>query len=142
MNKGLVAQATIDINAPIAKVWEALITPAMITQYMFGTEVNSDWKEGSSITWTGIWQGKTYEDKGTILKIKPVSELQFSHFSPLSGMPDTPENYHTVTYELSGEKDHTQVSLSQDNNLTTEAKEHSQKMWEALLADLKKLLEN
>jgi uncharacterized protein YndB with AHSA1/START domain len=109
---------------------------------MFGTEVNSDWKEGSSITWTGIWQGKTYEDKGTILKIKPVSELQFSHFSPLSGMPDTPENYHTVTYELSGEKDHTQVSLSQDNNLTTEAKEHSQKMWEALLADLKKLLEN
>ena len=95
MNKGLVAKASIDINAPIAKVWEALITSKIIKQYMFGTEVISEWKEGSSIIWKGTWDGKPYEDKGIILKVKPMTTLQYSHFSPLLGVPDLPENYHT-----------------------------------------------
>lgn len=142
MNKGLIAKATIDIHAPITKVWEALITPEIIKKYMFGTEVISEWKEGSSIIWKGIWEGKPYEDKGIILKIEPMSTLQYSHFSPLSGVPDFPENYHILTYELSNEKNHTFVSLSQDNNANEKAKEHSKKMWTALLAELKKVLEN
>ena len=142
MNKGLIAKATIDINASIGKVWEALITPEMIKQYMFGTEVVSEWKEGSSIIWKGIWEGKPYEDKGIILKVKPMNTLQYSHFSPLSGVPDVPENYHTLTYELSNDESHTLVSLSQDNNANEKAKEHSQKMWETLLAGLKMVLEN
>jgi hypothetical protein len=65
---------------------------------MFGT----DWKEGSPIVWQGEWQGKAYQDKGTILKIDQERVLQYSHFSPLSGQPDVPESYHTVTIELSG----------------------------------------
>lgn len=142
MNKGLVAKASIDINAPIAKVWEALITSKLIKQYMFGTEVISEWKEGSSIIWKGTWEGKPYEDKGIILKVKPMNTLQYSHFSPLLGVPDLPENYHTLTYELSDEKSHTLVSLSQDNNANEKAKEHSKKMWETLLVELKKVLEN
>jgi uncharacterized protein YndB with AHSA1/START domain len=115
MNKGLVAKASIDISAPIETVWEALITPAMIKQYMFGTEVVSEWREGSSIVWKGIWEGKPYEDKGIILKVEPLKTLQYSHYSPLSGVADLPENYHTMTYELSEEESNTIVSLSQDN---------------------------
>lgn len=108
---------------------------------MFGANVVSDWKEGGQIVWKGEWQGKAYEDKGVILKIEPERVLQFSHLSPLSGLPDTPENYHTVTIELSGEGARTHVSLSQDNNPTEQVRGHSEKNWKMMLASLKKLLE-
>jgi len=141
MIKGLTATASIDIQAPVTKVWNALITPETIKQYMFGTEVVSNWNEGDSIIWKGVWKDKMYEDKGTILKTEPPKLLQYTHYSPLSGDEDLPGNYHTLTYELSDEGDHTHVSLSQDNNADEKAKEHSLKMWQALLAELKKLLE-
>ncbi|GIX04275.1 MAG: ATPase [Planctomycetaceae bacterium] len=142
MKENLTARASITINAPIAKVWDALVNPEVIRQYMFGTHVVTDWREGSPIIWKGEWKGKSYEDKGVILQFKPMRLLQYSHFSPLSGLPDTPENYHTVTIELSDMGNHTSVSLTQDNNATEQAREHSEKMWMTMLTGLKKLLEN
>jgi uncharacterized protein YndB with AHSA1/START domain len=141
-DKELIANASIAINAPVARVWEALVSPDLIKQYMFGTNVVTDWKEGSPIVWKGEWQGKAYEDKGAILKIDQERVLQYSHFSPLSGQPDMPENYHTVTIELSGAGQQTRVSLSQDNNATEQAREHSEKNWHMMLEGLKKLLES
>ena len=76
-----------------------------------------------------------------ILKIEPQRTLQYTHFSPLSGDADVPENYHTLTYELSGQGDKTEVSLSQDNNASQEEADHSQAMWEQMLASLKKVVE-
>jgi uncharacterized protein YndB with AHSA1/START domain len=136
-----IAKAEIKISANEDKVWNALITPAMIKKYMFGTHVVSDWKEGSRITWEGEWQGRPYKDKGTILEIKPKNKLKYSHFSPLSGLPDIPENYHNITISLSKEKNGVNVSLEQDNNATDEERQHSEKNWSMMLADLKKLLE-
>jgi uncharacterized protein YndB with AHSA1/START domain len=141
MSEGLIAKASVTINAPTRKVWEWLINPEQIKQYMFDTTVESDWREGSSITWKGEWEGKSYEDKGTILQLEPGGVLQYSHFSPLSGLPDEPENYHTVTIRLSDEGGQTGVSLEQDKNPTEEARDHSQKNWESMLEALKKLLE-
>ncbi len=108
---------------------------------MFGTNIISDWKEGSPIVWKGEWEGKKYEDKGLILKLEPGRLIQYSHFSPLSGQQDSPENYHTVTIELSGKGNQTFVSLLQDNNETEEARKHSENNWEMMLDGLKKLLE-
>src|SRR5437868_2047444 len=67
MKKDLIAKTSVVINAPKTKVWHALINPAAIKQYMFGTTAVSDWHEGSPIVWKGEWQGKAYEDKGVIL---------------------------------------------------------------------------
>lgn len=141
MDKNLIAMASITINAPSAKVWNALVNPEAIKQYMFGTNVVSDWHEESPIVWKGEWQGKSYEDKGVILQFKPGRTLQYSHFSPLSGLPDKPDSYHTVTIELSGDGNQTRVSLAQDNNPTEQAREHSEKNWGMMLAALKKFLE-
>ena len=141
MPKDLIARASASIGAPAAKVWDALVNPQMIRQYMFGTTVVSDWREGSPISWKGEWKGRAYEDKGRILKIEPGRLLQYSHYSPLSGVPDAPENHHTVTIELTGGGAQTRVSLSQDNNANDEAREHSEKNWKMMLEDLKKLLE-
>ncbi len=141
MNHSLIAKAQIEINAPIASVWDALVNPDLIRQYMAGTNAVSDWKEGAPIVWRGEWEGKPYEDKGVILKLKPGQVLQYSHFSPLTGQPDVPENYHTVTIELSSAPAGTLVTLSQDHNASEEERQHSEQFWEMMLATLKKLLE-
>ena len=97
--------------------------------------------EGSPIVWKGEWQGKKYEDRGTILKLKPEHVISCSHFSPLSGLPDVPENYHTVTIELSQDKRRTLLTLMQDNNSDEEARKHSEQTWRMMLASLKKTVE-
>ena len=141
MDKNHIAKASVSINASTEKVWDALVDPQAIKQYMFGTNVLSDWKEGSPIVWKGEWQGKAYEDKGRILQLKPGRTIQYSHFSPLSGVPDKPENYHTVTIKLSGNGNQTDITLAQDNNATEEERTESEKTWGMMLAELKKFLE-
>jgi len=141
MNKRYTAKATTTIDAPVSKVWQALINPEIIKQYLFNTDVISDWKVGSPITYKGEWEGKPFEDKGEILAIEPEKLLQSTHWSPLSGVPDSPENYHTVTYTLSDGKDGTEVTITQDNNASEEEKSHSEKNWETVLNGMKKLLE-
>ena len=141
MPRNLIARASLSVAAPIARVWDALVNPQTIKKYMFGTTVVSEWQKGSPITWKGEWKGKSYEDKGTILEIEPRRRLQYSHYSPLSGLPDSPENRHTVTIELSEEGAQTRVSLSQDNNASEEARQHSEKNWKMMLDGLKKVVE-
>ena len=141
MDKGLIANASITINAARAQVWQALVTPDAIQHYMFGTQVASDWREGSPITWSGEWQGQAYQDKGQIVTFRPHHRLRYTHYSPLSGAPDLPDSYHTVTVELSGEGDQTHVALSQDNNATEDERDHSAKNWEMVLAALKQYVE-
>ena len=68
-----------------------------------GPRSDSDWNVGSPITWAGEWEGRAYEDKGTILEIEPNHVLAYSHYSPLSGLEDAPENYHSVRIELAEE---------------------------------------
>ena len=136
-----VAKASATIDAPAAKVWDALVDTAAIHEYMFGTNVESDWKEGGAITWKGEWQGKPYEDKGVIKRLDPRRTLQYTHFSPLAGLPDKPENYHTVTIELAENGTGTKVALSQDNNPTEEEREHSESNWRMMLEGLKKFVE-
>ena len=141
MNNPYIAKAQVEINAPVAKVWNALVNPEMIKQYMFGTHVVSDWKAGAPIVWKGVWEGKPYEDKGVILKLQRERLLQYSHFSPLSGQPDVPENYHTVTIALSPKGAGTVVALSQDNNASEEERQHSEQNWGMMLTSLQKVLE-
>lgn len=140
MSNDLDVRSNILINAPLTRVWEALITPSVIKQYMFGTNVESDWEKGSTMTWKGEWQGKTYEDNGTILEIIPEKRLKYT-FSPMSGDRTKPENYHVVTIDLTEENGQTKLSLTQDNNKTQENKEQSEKNWAMMLGTLKTLLE-
>jgi len=134
----LTATAQILINAPLDAVWNALVDPDVIKQYMFGTTVISDWEKGSSITWKGEMNGKAYEDKGEILEIIPRQKLQYSH---IAGTSDGKENNHTVTITLQEDHDRISVKLTQDNNPTEAAKENSEKNWVMMLESLRKLLE-
>jgi uncharacterized protein YndB with AHSA1/START domain len=141
MNKAYIAKATISINAPIEKVWEALTKPELIKQYLFGTEVTTDWQVGSPITYKGVWEGKAYEDKGKVLQNEPGKLLVSTFWSSLSGVPDIPENYQTVCYELSSENGGARLTLTQDNNDSEEGAKHSEQNWNMVLEGLKKLVE-
>jgi uncharacterized protein YndB with AHSA1/START domain len=138
---GHIATAETDVKAPPGRVWKALTDPDEIEKYMFGSHVVTDWQPGGSIVWKGEYEGKAYEDKGEILEVVPERRLKMTHFSPLSGMDDVPENYHTLTYELEGQNGTTHVSLSQDNNSSPEAAEHSRANWEKMLSGLKATVE-
>lgn len=137
----LMARAETSVWSSAVKVWNTLTDPKLIKQYMMGATVKSKWQKGSPITWKGEINGKKFEDKGEILEIEPFKKIKYSHFSPLSGLEDKPENYHTVTIELETEKDNVKVKLTQDKNNSEKAKKESEKNWNAMLSGLKDVIE-
>ena len=100
MRHDLSVSQSVDVNAPIAKVWEALTTPAIIKDYLYGTETITDWKPGSPIVFQGEWEGKKYQDKGVIKEFIPNKKISYSYWSGFSGLEEKPENYGTVTYTV------------------------------------------
>ena len=142
MPANIVATANVTVNASPDRVWAALTDPALIKQYMFGSDVTSDWKVGSRITYAGEYEGKKYEDHGEILEIRPRELLRTTHFSPLSGQPDIPENYHAITYTLEPAGDQTLLVLTQDNNGSQAEADHSAANWSQMLQALKSVVES
>jgi uncharacterized protein YndB with AHSA1/START domain len=130
-----------EINANTSKVWDALTKPELIKQYLFGTNAVSDWKVGSPLYFRGTWEGKSYEDKGTILKSEPNKIFKYSYWSSMSGIEDKPENYVDVTYQLAPKGDKTELTIIQENIPSDEMRKHSEKNWEMVMNGLKKLLE-
>jgi uncharacterized protein YndB with AHSA1/START domain len=138
VSRGFEAIKSVTIDAPRAKVWDALTNPLKVKQYMHGTTMSTDWKVGSPITWTGEWQGQSYEDKGIVLAVEPERLLKTTHWSPMGGSQDEPENYHTVTYELAEQGGKTILALTQDNNATQEeADKMAENNWGPMLQGLK-----
>jgi uncharacterized protein YndB with AHSA1/START domain len=136
-----VATAQCEIDAPPEEVWRALTDPEEIRKYMFGSEVKTDWQPGSPITWKGEFEGRAYEDKGEIIAVEPGRRLEVTHFSPLTGQEDLPENYHRVRYDLRPANGGTSLRLTQDNSGSTEEAEHSGANWQMMLDGLKKVVE-
>jgi uncharacterized protein YndB with AHSA1/START domain len=139
--RGHVATARVEVAAPAERVWAALTDPELVAAYMFGSKIDTDWQPGSRIVWKGEYEGRSYEDHGTVLDFEPVRRLSVTHFSPLTGQEDVPENYHTVTYELAENDGATLVTLTQDNAGSEEEAEHSARNWEQMLAGMKRVAE-
>ena len=115
MSRGFEAITSVTIDAPAARVWQALTDPAKVRQYMHGTNLATDWRVGSPISWSGEWRGKAYEDKGVVLD---------------------------VTCELSGDEGQTILTLTQDNNATQEAADQmAENNWGPMLRGLKETAE-
>ena len=138
---GYEATASVDVEAAPDRVWEAITDPDQIAEYMMGSRVDTDSKVGSPITWSGEMDGKSYQDKGEVLEVDPGRRLRVTHYSPLMGQADAPENYHTVSYDLAASDAGTTVSLNQDGcSSEAEAEQFSQN-WQGMLDGLKKVAE-
>ena len=133
--------ASVMINAPVERVWEALTVPELIKQWFFGVDTESDWKAGSTLVHRGEWKGKPYVDKGEILRIEAPTLLVHTHWSEISGLTDEPQNYQEVTWALAGVDDSTQLTITERNLPSEEAKDASEEGWRIALTGLKEMLE-
>ena len=138
---GHVARAEVQISASPQQVWEALTDPDAISTFMFGSKVETDWEEGSPITWSGEYDGRPFQDKGEILEVVENQRLRMTHFSPLSGEDDVPENHHTLDYRLEDRGASTRLTLDQDGNDSAEQAEQFAGNWQMMLDQLKKYVE-
>jgi uncharacterized protein YndB with AHSA1/START domain len=132
---------SVTIKAPAAKVWDAITRPELRKRWFFGVDTATDWKVGSPIVHTGKWNGQPYSDKGVVRVFEPQKRLVHTHWSAMSGRPDRPENYETVTYTLRDQNGATEVVIAEDNIATPEQKAQSEKLWGSALAELKKVAE-
>jgi uncharacterized protein YndB with AHSA1/START domain len=140
------SQVRTTVKAPPSAVWKALTTPSTLKQFFFGSDISTDWQVGSPIRFKGSWKGKPYEDKGNIQTFDRDKRLAFTHWSPLSGMEDRPENYHVVSFDLRPANGGTEVVLTQTNQndaepLTPENRQEYAKNWTMVLEGLKKAAE-
>ena len=132
---------SIIIHAPVGDVWKALTDPGMIHEYFFGVDASGEWKEGNVINYKGEWKGKPYTAKAKVMQVEDLKLLRHSYWSDMSGVADRPENYHIITYELRPHKDHTHLTVVEENLANENLKQESSKLWDTVFENLKKLVE-
>jgi len=118
-------------------VWNALVDPKLVAQYMMGAKLTTDWKEGSGITWEGTWNGKPFHACGKVLQVREPDLLQYTHINTTAQGP--PEK-HTITIELRHAAGATHLRLTQDNNASAEAARQSEETWAKMLDTMKRAL--
>jgi uncharacterized protein YndB with AHSA1/START domain len=143
MNKPLV-EVEADIHADAKTVWDVL-TRRQSAMFM-GAEVETDWREGSPISFTGEFNGKPFKDHGEIRAVEPERRLAFTHYSPTSGKPDVPESYNLVDVRLDPRgDDRTLVRLTQTpqggDRPDDETVRKFEDNWRAMLGSLQKAAE-
>lgn len=141
MGTDLTTEHSIAIGVPAQAVWDALTTPEVIERWFFGVHTVTDWSEGSPIVHTGTWQGRPYEDRGTIVRFLPPTLLVHTHWSPLSGLPDVPEHHQGVRWALAESGRGTVLTVSETNLPSEEAKAASDRTWPVVLENLRRVLE-
>jgi uncharacterized protein YndB with AHSA1/START domain len=141
MDNNLEASAHIEINASPERVWEGLTKPDIVREYFFGTELDTTWEPGTPLYFRGEWEGKKYEDRGKVLKNKKPELLQYSYWSSMSGTPNLPENYVTVTYQLEKKEYGTHLIITQSPVKDEKTRDHSEQNWLQVMEGLKKILE-
>ena len=134
MTENLVARAAVEVPTSAEDVWSVMVDPS--TRWMVGSRVTSTYTVGDPITFDGEWEGKPFQDHGEIVEVDRPRLLRYTHYSPLSGQPDVPENYHHLTFTLEESDGSTTVTLEQDGNGSTDEVEHAEGLWQQVLEAL------
>ena len=125
------------IHASTARLWSVLTDPAMVSKWMMGATVDSTWKKGAPITWSGEYDGRSYSDKGEVLEVDPGKRLVHTHFSAMSGDEDKPENYHRLDWRLAAEGDGTKLTLVQSGARSQQEADQFKQNWATMLDGLR-----
>lgn len=137
-------ERTVTIDAAPATVWAALTTPALMKQWMAEPEMALDivtaWKEGSPIVMRGFHH-LAFENKGTVLRCDPPIALQYTYLSSISRLPDRPENYTTVGFQLTPAGAQTVLAVQLSNFPTAAILKHVDFYWRTASILLKRLAE-
>jgi len=128
-----VLEKTIEINAPVSKVWRVFTDP-VLTRHM-GGEYVSDWKVGSSFGWKGP-DGKMLTN-GRIIEIIPEQLLQHELFNSVGSI------HSVITYEFVGKDQATALQAREEFAAPITEEEYADAMdgWEAALLAVKETAE-
>lgn len=142
MNKNLIASNNINIQSTPEKVWDVLTNPEQIKEYLFGTEVLTNWNIGNSIIFQGDYNGQQYKDKGNVIENKKNELLKYDYWSGFSGLDDKPENYSVVTYKIEKLDDNfVNFTWHQQGFSSEEGKCHTEEGLITMLEKIKELAE-
>lgn len=142
MDKNLIASSNINIQSTPQKVWNILTNPEKIKEYLFGTEVLTDWNIGSPIVFQGEYNGQQYKDKGNVIENKKNELLKYDYWSGFSGLEDKPENYSLVSYKIEKLDDNSvNFTWHQQGFSSEEGKCHTEQGLQLMLEKIKELAE-
>jgi len=80
---------------------KVLTQPELVRQWQYDSDLTTDWVVDAPIRFRAEWQGRVFEQWGTVLEFDAPTRLRYSLFALRPGLEDRPENYFTMTYELS-----------------------------------------
>jgi uncharacterized protein YndB with AHSA1/START domain len=130
---------TVYIKAEPEVIWEALTTPEFTRKYFHATDIQSDWKQGSAVTFFN--QDGSVAIKGKVLKSNPPLELSITwhvYYNEIARKEEPSK----VTFKLEQIVDATKLILTHEN-----FPENSvvfpiiSQGWIAILCNLKTLIE-
>ena len=130
------------IGASANRVWDAITRPDLVKQWQYGTDLSTDWRKGSSIVFRNEWEGKVFEQKGTILEVEPGCLVKYTLFAPQPGLEDRPENYFVMSYLLEDVDGRTLLTITQEDTRSQSVQEPADEAENAILLALKKLAED
>ena len=131
----------INISADKSKVWEALTDPVLIKQYLLGAEVISDWKVGSKIIYSGIFNGIEFKDEGKINILDFERQFQYSYWSANHGTENILENQVTISYFITPIDTGVKLGVTQTNYKSKEIEEQMNHIWDLILGNFKNVVE-
>jgi uncharacterized protein YndB with AHSA1/START domain len=138
-------EKTVVINALAADVWKALTQPFLMKQWMGENEMNlhiqTSWAVNSPITISGFHH-LPFVNKGTVLQFDAEKVLSYSHNSSLSRLPDVPENYSVIKFNLSPADTQTALTLTISNFPTETIYKHLEFYWQSTIVLLQKFIES
>lgn len=131
------------IAATPEKVWEALTSSDYTEKYFFGSKIQSDWQEGSSVIYS---RNGIDTDFGKILQCEPNRLLSYTW--NMVGDKTPRQQPSRVTFKLHSMDGSTvKLSLKHENLAETDLVEKENTFeglnngWPAILSNLKSLLE-
>jgi uncharacterized protein YndB with AHSA1/START domain len=133
--------STITINAPVQKVWDTITKPELVKLWQYGSDLITTWEVGSPIKFSTAWEGKIFEQWGTVLEMQPNELIKYSLFAPAPGREDIPENYFIMNYILTADNENTKLEIIQEDNRPNAVQEEPQGEENPVLQMLKQVAE-
>ena len=129
------------INATLQKVWDTLTKPEFVKLWQYGSNLQTNWEVGSKIKFVTEWEGKLFEQWGTVLEFTPKTKLRYSLFAPRPDLEDKPENYFNMIYSLTSDAGQTKLEIIQEDNRPNAVQEDEQGEENPVLNMLKQVAE-
>lgn len=103
---------SIRIAAQPKHVWHAIMDPKAGETWR-NAHFTTDWQIGAPIEIEAEIGATRYRDKGRVLTVEPPMRLAYTYWSRVSGLPDLPQSYATITMTLAADGDETLLTVTQ-----------------------------